>query len=333
MVGVQAGVDDGDPGACAGVAGGPGVGSAEHAGGGRLEGLGSFSGGHGLILLLDDHIRNTHHGGDLIDAAVGNVGGDDVGSQGHVPDHIQLLALQGPLLDGGGQLGLLIPQGLAVCLGGSVGSDALGGELLQGGLVLQDDGYTDSVCLSVFLPLIGMLHRLELQPDVCVNAFELFDGELMAGLAAHQVRKAPGMSHGAHAEHHAQHEHHRQYSDHRVSLFHFRSSSSDHFICSANTPVHSTKTPLIIRNSMKLVNDMSKIWYMCHGNDVFMIPIFQIIPKNRLPPDGSSRVCILFMPAPEKPQAFSCVCRSGGPCPLPAPSAGSARCRSDPGCR
>ena len=246
VIGVQAGVDDGDAGAGTGVAGGPGIGSAEHAGGGGLEGLSSLSGGHGLILLLDHHIRNTHHGGDLIDGAVGHVGGDDVGSQGHVPDHIQLLPLQGPLLDGGGQLGLLLPQGLAVGLGGYVGCNALGGELLHGGLVLQDDGYTDSICLSVFLPLIGMLHRLKLQLDVCVNGAQLFYGELMAGLAAQQVRKAPGMSHGAHAEHHAQHEHHRQYSDHRVSLFHFRSSSSDHFVFSANTPVYRTKTSFII---------------------------------------------------------------------------------------
>ena len=224
MVGVQTGVDDSDAAAGAGVAGGPGGVGADHAGGIGLQRLSGLD-GQRSVLLLNDDLLDARNGCDLIDAAVGNVGGDDVAGQGQVPDHIQLLTGQGTLLDDSSDLCLLLAQGLSVVGRIGVGGNALGGELLQDGLVSQDDGDTDVFRFRVLLLLVRMLHGIELQLDICVNAVDLLDGELMAGLSgSEQISEAPGISSGTHAEHHAQHEHHRQYSNHRVSHFHFFSS-------------------------------------------------------------------------------------------------------------
>ena len=229
VVGVETGIDDGDPGTGTGVTGGPGGARADHAGGRGLQGCGSLT-GQGCVLLLDNDLLDADHGSDCIDGAVGDVGGDDVAGQGHVPDHIQLRALQGTLLDGGGDHGLLAAQVLAVGLCGSVGGNALGGELLQGGLVVQDDGNTNHFICFVFILPEGVLHRLQIQLDISVNAVDLLDGECIAGaLGPKQVTEAPGVGHGAQAEHHAQHEHQSQCTEHRISLVHFL-SSSDHFL-------------------------------------------------------------------------------------------------------
>ena len=94
MIGVQAGVDDGDPGACAGISGEPGLVGAGHlAGDSHIRGVGAADADHvGGVAALLDHGLDTVELADLGDGPAGHIDGDQVGCQGQVPDHIQLLA-------------------------------------------------------------------------------------------------------------------------------------------------------------------------------------------------------------------------------------------------
>ena len=151
VVGIRTGIDDGDAAAGAGVALGPRGAAADHAAGGRhvgIRGIGAHHGG--LIAGLQDHILHAGDGLDGLDVAVGHVGGDDVGRQGQVPDHIQLLAAQDLLGDPAGHRLLLRLQLVAVCHGLAVLRNVHGGEaLFNGGLPGQDDGYTNHVRVLV----------------------------------------------------------------------------------------------------------------------------------------------------------------------------------------
>ena len=151
VVGIRTGIDDGDAAAGAGVALGPRGTAADHAAGGRhvgIRGIGAHHGG--LIAGLQDHVGHAGDGLDGLDVAVGHVGGDDVGRQGQVPDHIQLLAAQDLLGDPAGHRLLLRLQLVAVCHGLAVLRNVHGGEaLFNGGLPGQDDGYTNHVRVLV----------------------------------------------------------------------------------------------------------------------------------------------------------------------------------------
>ena len=144
VVGVGAGVYNGDPGARAGVALGPGQhGAGLAAGGGHVDLIALFH-GLGHILLLDQDPLNTGDGLDGLDLTVAHIGGDQVGGQGQVPDHIQLAA--SGLLDPGDQPVLVGLQARPVGHRGLVGGDVQGAEArADGGGLLQDDGYPDHI--------------------------------------------------------------------------------------------------------------------------------------------------------------------------------------------
>ena len=142
VIGVRAGIDDGDPGACAGHAGLPDGGAAGHGGGAVGIGLRSLD----LIGPLQDHVPDALDRLDGVELAVGHIGGNDVADQGQVPDNVQLPAAQGL---GGDDLGhavlvLLQLQVVGHCIG--IGADAHGGIAhFQGRCVLQNDGHTHHV--------------------------------------------------------------------------------------------------------------------------------------------------------------------------------------------
>ena len=144
VVGIRAGVDDGDAGARTGVAAVPQNAGADHAGAGVGAGHGILHPlCHGrLILGLHGHGPDAVDGGDLLQGAIGHPGGDDVAHQGHVPDHVQGTAVQGLPGDGlfHGLLGSLKLRPVAHGLG--IGGDAHGGKArLHGGGSIQHDGH------------------------------------------------------------------------------------------------------------------------------------------------------------------------------------------------
>ena len=143
VAGVNAGVDDGDPAAGAGEAGGPGGSSANHvlAGAGRIR-LGDAALIHGQVLILP---LDAAHTGDLLDLhhlTEGQVGGNGVHRQGHVPVHVQLMADNALDLSGHGiLLGL---QPVAISDGVSVAAHTLGAVAGgQRGGAVQEDGSPD----------------------------------------------------------------------------------------------------------------------------------------------------------------------------------------------
>ena len=137
---VKTGVDHRDLAAGAGVAQVPGLGRAGHLGGDDVLHLIL----RGEVLQLDHHIADTGDVLDVLDPAVGHVGGDDVGRQGDVPDHVQLGAVQSL---GGDPVGHGVLFGLQA---GAERSGSGGGKArVDGGRTVQDDGYADDVFVSV----------------------------------------------------------------------------------------------------------------------------------------------------------------------------------------
>ena len=173
MVGVQARVDDGHPHARAGITVLPGLVGAGHLPGdthlGLIGPLVPIGGnGLGLVALLLHHALDAVHGGDLFDGAIGHVGGDHVGSQGQVPDDVQLLAVQSYPGDLAAQRFLLGLQALPVAHGPGAVGDLLGGVArFQGGLLFQDDGHTDHVAGRVGLLLCRVGLLLLLSGQLC----------------------------------------------------------------------------------------------------------------------------------------------------------------------
>ena len=204
MIQIQAGIDDGDAAACAGVTGGPGGGGAGHLGGGGHHGICILTIIlHGSVLVLQEHFLDASDGCDLLDLTVGHIGGDDVGSQGQVPDHIQLLAAQNLGFDPAGDGGLILLELVTVVHRTLIGCDISRGEHLQGGCLVQYDGYADHIRVRVgsfFLFLLDLGRR---QAHIGVNAVHLVERKPLTG------RGIPGAarfrsesSQGTHAEHH-----------------------------------------------------------------------------------------------------------------------------------
>ena len=146
MIGVQTGINDGDPGAGAGVAGGPGIVGADHGGGGGHHGV-CLAGGafQSLVLVLHKHFLNAADGRDVFHLAILDVGGNDVGSQGHSPDHIQIGAVQNILLDPGDHGSLLHPELVAVGQGCGIFCHIRGGIHFQSCLFVQHNGNADHI--------------------------------------------------------------------------------------------------------------------------------------------------------------------------------------------
>ena len=219
--GVQAGIDDGHLGACAGIAVGPGHGGADLGGGRSHVGIGSLAvvDHAGLIPGLDDHSLDALDLLDLLDLAILHVGGDDVGRQGQIPNHIQGLAVQGLLGNGLGHLLLLVLQLLAVFHGLAVGSEALGGEaFVQGGLTVQNDGHTDHVRGGVLIRVRVLLDILQGQLRRHGAVVHFFPGDtvLAARGGGSGGSGGPGGGHQTHSQHHSQQRGHHPFQEIRV---------------------------------------------------------------------------------------------------------------------
>ncbi|CDB30727.1 unknown [Firmicutes bacterium CAG:137] len=154
VVGVNAGVDHGNPAARAGVAAGPGSSRADHvAGCGHIGGVRLVYGVYRRVVpVFQNDLPDAGQRLNGRQLAVGDVGGDEVGCQGQIPDHIQPVA--GGPLDAGGHTGLLLLQRIPVGHGAGVGRDAGGGVAgPDGGSPVQYDGYPDQVCVGIIRSL------------------------------------------------------------------------------------------------------------------------------------------------------------------------------------
>ena len=149
VIGIQAGIDDGDLAAGAGIAGAPGPVAAHHLAGGGHVGLRRLS-GFRLVTGLKDHVLDADHVLDGLDLAKLHVGGDHIGRQRHVPYDVQLGAAQNLFGDLVGKGILLGPQAITIPHGTRVVGDSLGTvAFIQGRCVVQHDGYTDDFVVSV----------------------------------------------------------------------------------------------------------------------------------------------------------------------------------------
>ncbi len=151
--GVQTGVDDGDAGARAGVALGPGVSSADHEGGGvggvRPIAFLAFHGRGGIVTVFQEDVLDAGDGLDLRNVAVADVRRDRVHRQGDVPLDVQLGA--DGSLDLIGQGGLAAAEALAVGNRGGILRDVVHAvACVKGGGLVELDRHTDDIAQRVF---------------------------------------------------------------------------------------------------------------------------------------------------------------------------------------
>ena len=220
VIGVSAGINDGHLGACAGVTVSPGNAGADHGRGGSHVGVGGLRllDHARLILRLDQDGINTLDLLDLLDLAILNVGGDDVGGQCQIPNHIQRLAVQGLLGDGLGHLILLGFQLVAILhrLFAARGDVGRGKALVQGGGVAQHDGDADHVRVGILLLGVFLNSRVFLDGQLDVVHFFPGDTVVLAlgrnGAAAH----GPGGGHEAQRQYEGKHHGHRPFQGMRV---------------------------------------------------------------------------------------------------------------------
>ena len=178
VIGIQTGIDDGDPGAGAGVAGGPGVVGADHGRGSGHHGV-CLAGGafQCLVLVFHKHFLNAANGSNILHLTIQNVGGDDVGSQGHGPDHIQTASVQNILLDPGDHSSLLRPELLAVCHSCGIFCHICGGINFQSCLFIQHNGNTNHIGVLIrnFFFLMG--HLCGIVKIVGIHIFHFSEGK------------------------------------------------------------------------------------------------------------------------------------------------------------
>ena len=227
VIRIRAGIDDGHLGACAGVTVSPGNVGADHVGGGGHVGIGGlgFLDHAGLIAGLDQDGINALDLLDLLDLAILNVGGDDVGSQGQIPNHIQRLAVQGLLGDGLGHLILLGFQLVAILhrLFAARGDVGRGKALVQGGGVAQHDGDADHVRVGILL--LGFFLNSRVFLDGQLDVVHLFPGDTVVLALGRDSASAcgPGGGHKTQRHHESEKHCHRPFEGMRV--FHMRTLS------------------------------------------------------------------------------------------------------------
>ena len=150
VVDIQAGIDNGNTAAGAGITVGPGSGRADLFAGGGHVGIRSFLCVHHsrLIAGLDHDVHNTGYAFNGLDLAVFHVGGNDVGNQSQLLHHIQRLA---DCLGNGCNAHILHRF-----QGGTVGHrTGVGGDILRrasffdGGFAAQHDGNTDGFRIGI----------------------------------------------------------------------------------------------------------------------------------------------------------------------------------------
>ena len=220
MIGVEAGVDDGNTHTRAGIARQPGLLCAGHlAGNGHLRLIGTADGGDlGLVAVLLHHTAHTVQLLDLGDGGAGHIGGDDVCGQGQIPHHIQLPALQDLALDGCDHGLLAAPEAVPVAYRSSVRQAALHQETgVHGGSLLQLNGYTDHF-VHVCFRLGSVLHLRQRQSGGDGIIADLLDAEAQLGIVLHRLHRG----HISRHQHKCQQQ--RQSSAKKVALFHILSS-------------------------------------------------------------------------------------------------------------
>ncbi|CDB29331.1 unknown [Firmicutes bacterium CAG:137] len=144
---VDTGVNDGNPRSCTGVAGGIRCAGTDHRGGSGHVGIRFQLGIYysGVIPVFYVHTLDAWHLFNFRDLTVLHIGGNRVGSQGQIPNHIQLFT--SGFFDFGLHIGLVLLQAGAVGHGRMVVGNVLCGETcVQGGLFLQDDRDTGPIC-------------------------------------------------------------------------------------------------------------------------------------------------------------------------------------------
>ena len=153
VIRICAGINDCDPASGSGIAVQPGSIRADNTGGGIHLWLGDVfrpGGFCGSILLLQADVLDAVHLSNGLQFSIGHVGGDEIAHQGQVPDDVQSLSpqyLTGNVLGDDLLLGLqafLIGHCLVILGNGHGGIAGL-----NGGLLLQDDGDTDDIRISV----------------------------------------------------------------------------------------------------------------------------------------------------------------------------------------
>ena len=226
MIRIRAGIDDGYLGACAGIAVGPGEVGADHVGGGGHVGIGGlgFLDHAGLIAGLDQDLLDALDVLDLLDLAILNVGGDDVGSQGQIPNHIQGLAVQGLLGNGLGHLALLGFQLIPILHRlAAASSDISGGKaFFQGGGIAQHDGDADHVRVGI---LLGLIRNSRVFLGGQLDVVHLLPGDAIVLAAGRDSASAcgPGGGHETQRHHESEKHCHRPFQGMRV--FHMRTLS------------------------------------------------------------------------------------------------------------
>ena len=229
---VDAGVDDGNLAAGAGVTSGPGQVGADHVRGGAVFGLVRnrssrrlTDGGLrqilqiflGLIAVLQEDVLHAVDTLDGVDLAVKHVCGDDVGSQGQVPLDVQLAADR--LLDLGGHGRLIGTKTGTVVLGSGIVGDPLQSEAgFNSRSLLELDGNTDKIRKLVGFRLDGVIGIAVELPRLQCTGVNRRQGQLF------EVRSCLGLlgtdcgDHGG--EQHSQNQHNRQNALVHACVFH-----------------------------------------------------------------------------------------------------------------
>ena len=220
MIGVQAGVNNGDAHARAGIARLPGLLCAGHlAGNGHLGLVGAADGCHlGLVAVLLHHPHNAVQLLNRRNRGAGHIGGDHIGGEGQIPHHIQLPALQDLALDGCGQGFLTALQAVAVADRVSVRQTSHYMEAcIDGGCLFQLNGNADHF-VHVFFCLCGVIHLSKRQLGGNGIIADLLDAEGQPGIRLHRPRRGQI----ARNQHKCQQQ--AQTSAKKVALFHNLSS-------------------------------------------------------------------------------------------------------------
>ena len=185
VIQIQTGIHNSDLGAGAGVARSPGHVGADHQTRGSGVGIGSLIPLHntGLILGFHKDVLDAGHRRDGLHIAIGDVGGDDVGSQGQVPLDVQLGADGSLDLRGHGFLLGLEFVSVGHCV--VVLRNIRGGEAsLNGRLLFHDDGYTHDLIRRIYRFIGHLLWRIV--DTLSGDAFHFLEAEtgLIRGLGA-----------------------------------------------------------------------------------------------------------------------------------------------------
>ena len=151
VIRVDTGINHRHPASGAGIACGIGGGASDHLRRGghvRIRRLAHRCDSR-LILGLQHHVFHALDGPDARNLTIGNIGGNEIGRQGQIPDHIQRLAAQN--LSGNGLRQLFLPalQRAAIAHCRRVIRNTIGRISLYGRFLAQHNGDTDKIRILI----------------------------------------------------------------------------------------------------------------------------------------------------------------------------------------